>query len=455
MEEITITKVNESNFRITADTGTLQEIKEYFTFAVPGAKYSPKFKMRIWDGKISLLNLNTRTMYMGLISKLLDFCTDRGYKPILSPDMFFKNKVDAKEVIEFVNTLNIHSDGNPIKIRDYQYAAIYAGILNKRRTLLSPTASGKSLIIYCIIQWILKKDKGSVLLLVPTVGLVGQMESDFLDYSNGTFTVQTISDGASKIVSNSVVVSTWQSVFKQTGKWFNQFDGIIVDEVHTAQANSIRGIMESATDVHYRIGLTGTLSGSKTHELVISGLFGKISQITTTAKLIEDGHTADIDIRCLVLEYQDKEEQKLIKGADYPGEVAYLCTSEKRNNLIAKIAVKSTGNTLVLYNNIIHGDLLYVAINDLLPEGSLRKVFLINGSVSGDDRNNIRAIVEKEGLNAVELYFGDQSIILKHSDNVLLVSGDVKIAEKITEDDDIDTTFLLNNGINIPLIQQL
>ena len=357
MEEITITKVNESNFRITADTGTLQEIKEYFTFDVPGAKYSPKFKMRIWDGKISLLNLNTRTMYMGLISKLLDFCTDRGYKPILSPDMFFKNKVDAKEVIEFVNTLNIHSDGNPIKIRDYQYAAIYAGILNKRRTLLSPTASGKSLIIYCIIQWILKKDKGSVLLLVPTVGLVGQMESDFLDYSNGTFTVQTISDGASKIVSNSVVVSTWQSVFKQTGKWFNQFDGIIVDEVHTAQANSIRGIMESATDVHYRIGLTGTLSGSKTHELVISGLFGKISQITTTAKLIEDGHTADIDIRCLVLEYQDKEEQKLIKGADYPSEVAYLCTSEKRTHLIAKIVVKSTGNTLVLYNNIIHGEI--------------------------------------------------------------------------------------------------
>jgi superfamily II DNA or RNA helicase len=407
MDELTITKVNETYFRVDADRSILQEIKEEFTFDVPGAKFSPKYKMKVWDGKISLLNLSNRLMYMGLISLLIDFCKTRDYHLTLASNMFFKNKVHSQEVIDFVDSLKIHSNGEPLTIRPYQYAAIYAGILNKRRTLLSPTSSGKSLIIYCIIQWILQIEKGTVLLLVPTVGLVGQMYSDFQDYYNGDFVCQTISEGASKKVEDNIVISTWQSVFNQDAKWFNQFDGIIVDEVHTAQANSIRGIMENATDVHYRIGLTGTLNGSKTHELVITGLFGKISKIATTTELIEQGHVSPIEIKCLVMEYQNKDEQKLIKGADYQGEISYICTHEKRTNFIAKLALNTKGNTLILFNYLNHGEAIYNKIIESASDG--RKVFLINGEVTGDERNDIRAIVEKEEDAIIVASYGTTS----------------------------------------------
>jgi hypothetical protein len=202
MSDISISKVNETYFKVHCDRSILEELKEELTFEVPGHKFSPKFKMKLWDGKISLLDSRSGKVYMGLISKVIDFASDREYSIELSKDMYFKNTVDPKTVKDFVDSLNIHSGGEPIEVRDYQYAAIYAAILNKRRTLLSPTASGKSLIIYCIIRWILERDGGSVLLLVPTVGLVGQMEGDFLDYSNGEFKVQTISAGKTKGIKN-------------------------------------------------------------------------------------------------------------------------------------------------------------------------------------------------------------------------------------------------------------
>ena len=51
---IKIEKISEVYIRIYSDEATEQEIAEHFTFDVPGAKFSPKFKARLWDGKISL-----------------------------------------------------------------------------------------------------------------------------------------------------------------------------------------------------------------------------------------------------------------------------------------------------------------------------------------------------------------------------------------------------------------
>ena len=66
-------------------------------------------------------------------------------------------------------------------MRDYQLAAIYKALRWNRKLLLSPTASGKSLMIYSIVRWFV--DSGSqVLIVVPTTSLVEQLVGDFKEY---------------------------------------------------------------------------------------------------------------------------------------------------------------------------------------------------------------------------------------------------------------------------------
>lgn len=414
-DKIVVSKKNSTYIELDAEPSLLYEIKDHFTFEVPNAKYSPKYKMGVWDGKISLLNFPSCTMYVGLLDKLREFCDSRDYELVIKPDVLTLNQVTPKEVYDFVTSLNL-----PMQPRDYQLAAIYHAIRNQRLTLLSPTSSGKSLIIYCIIRWILGQDfesGKSVLLIVPNIGLVRQMFSDFIEYSNDDEMkfdpeayVQTISEGDTKTVSSPVVISTWQSIYKQDAKWFNQFDAIMVDEVHQAQANSIRGIMEKATAVDWRIGLTGTLSGAKTHEWVINGLFGNIKRVATTSELIEKGHISSIDIRCVMLKYQDKEQLKQIKGAEYHAEIDYICAHTKRNKFIVNLALNQKGNTLVLFNYVDkHGKVIYDMIMEKLGDNPTRKVFFIHGGVEGEERDEMRAIVEKENDAIIVASYGTLS----------------------------------------------
>jgi superfamily II DNA or RNA helicase len=433
-DTIKISRVNEVYMRVNAEPGILQEIKEAFTFEIPNAKYNPKVKMRIWDGKISLLNIHTKQMYTGLYFSLKEFAESRGYA-IDCDDQSYINgdDVSPKAVFDFVKGLNLHSDGKPIQVRDYQLVAIWTAIKHRRRTLLSPTASGKSLIIYCTIRWILEKTTGgTALLIVPNIGLVRQMFSDFEDYSshNG-FDVnemtQTISEGADKKIIANIVISTWQSIYKQPIAWFNQLDGILCDEVHLAQATSIKEMMEKATEVKYRVGLTGTLGDAKTHEWVITGLFGKVTRVATTAELIEKGQIADIAISCLVLDYEDKNERKLLKEVDYSTELDYICGHEKRNILVAKMAIESKGNTLVLFNFVEkHGKLIHELILKMLAAkgNTTRKVFFIHGSVKGTDRDLMRAIVEKEEDAIIIASYGTMSTgtNIKRIHNIIFAS---------------------------------
>ena len=113
--------------------------------------------------------------------------------------------------------------GNPIKLRDYQIDAVEYGIKSNRALLVSPTASGKSLIIYSLVRYY-KMMELKTLILVPTTSLVEKIYSDFEDYgrSSGTY-CQKIYQGYDKKVEKDVVISTWQSIFKMTQKYFEQF----------------------------------------------------------------------------------------------------------------------------------------------------------------------------------------------------------------------------------------
>lgn len=401
MADITISKKNESFLYIDCELGILQELKEHFTFMVEGAKYSPKFKAKIWDGTISLLDLRFGTLPAGLYYELIDFAKKLGYTTECNETKYGRpdDVCDAsiEDVKKFVMGLNIHSKNNKLEVRDYQIQAIYNCIRNQRQISITPTGGGKSLIAYCLYRWYLEHGSRHFLLVVPNLGLVKQMYADFKDYSSHNefdveSTTQIIAEGQSKQIHKSLVISTWQSIYKQPHSWFNNnIDVIFADEVHQYKADAMKGIFEKSTEVKYRIGVTGSLDKSLSNKMVLRGLIGEISKVKSTRDLINEGHLSEIKINCIILKY-NKDTQKMMKGAEYQHEIDFICDHSLRNKFIRKLALSRKGNTLVLFNYVDkHGEPLYEEIN---AHATTQNVHMVSGKVEANERELIRQLVQ-------------------------------------------------------------
>lgn len=393
METIRIRKLNHANLHIDCEYGPAEELKEFFSFFVPGYQFMPAFKRRVWDGKIRLFDTRTGELPAGLIYHLMKFIDSRGYKfelietPYGMP--YSEDKPNAKEFLNFVESL-----GLPFKIREYQFMACMEGLKRKRAILLSPTGSGKSLIIYVLMRWFIKQHKRKVLIIVPTTSLVEQMSNDFKQYGLDEEFVHKIYSGKDKATEKPIVVSTWQSIYKLPKIWYEQFGMVLGDECHGFKSKSLMNIMNKATEAEYRYGTTGTLDGSETHELVLQGLFGKVFKVTTTKALQDDETLAPLDIKRLVLDY-DLETRQTFGKKTYQEEIEWIVENDRRNRFITNLTNDLKGNSLVLFNYVEkHGKPLYEMINNKVTEG--RKVFFVSGEVATTDREAIRGIVEKQ-----------------------------------------------------------
>ena len=225
------------------------------------------------------------------------------------------------------------------------------------------------------------------------------MYSDFNIYSenNGKDMAKychRVYSGREKVSELPIVISTWQSLYKMDAKYFEQFDYVLCDEVHQAQAKSLTDILSKCTNAEYRVGVTGTLTGAKAHEWVLTGLFGQVYKATTTAELMEKKQLAQLTVKCLLLKYGE-QECRYMKDASYQDEIDYIISNKERNKFICNLALSLEGNTLLLFNFVEkHGDVLYEMLNTKV-KGS-RKVFYIHGGTDVEDRESIRKIVESE-----------------------------------------------------------
>jgi superfamily II DNA or RNA helicase len=339
-----------------------------------------------------MFNPQSRQIYRGLAPQVIKWATDRGYTYEYK-DEDLDNSFSVEEAKEFIDGLN--PKHYP---RDYQVLSFVHVIRSKRRIVLSPTGSGKSLLLYLLCNYLLKQGKRG-LLIVPRSALVEQMYSDFDDYSvkNGKDMEKychRVYSGKDKVSKKPIVISTWQSLQRMPKEYFQQFDYVICDEVHQAQAKSLTEIVSKCTRAQYRVGVTGTLSGSKTHEWQLIGLFGQIYKATTSAELMKKKQLAELTIKCLLLKYSE-EECKYMKSADYKSEIDYIVSNKDRNKFVCNLALSLEGNTLLLFNYVDkHGKVLYDMLKEKAKEG--RKVFFIHGGTDVEDREQIRRIVESE-----------------------------------------------------------
>ena len=405
---IKVRQKNHSYIHVECPAGVANELTDFFTFFVPGYKFMPAYKNKMWDGKIRLYDSRTRELYAGLYPYLVEFANTPGrdYEIAIDHDPYYgRPDTNYEYDFKFLDSLTITGGGKEIKPRDYQIRAVDHALTNRRGLLISPTASGKSLIIYLIMRYFLEHENGKLLIIVPTTSLVQQMYSDFADYSqyDDTFNVENechrIYSGLPKHTDkHRVVISTWQSIYKLQGQYFEQFGAVIGDEAHNFKAKSLTSILSKCREAKYRFGTTGTLDGTQTHKLVLEGLFGKAYYVTTTKTLMDEGALSELNINVLLMKYSEEHRRGFTKKK-YQEEIDWIVTHQPRNNFIRNLAIDQDGNTLVLFQYVEkHGVPLYESILAKLNEkrASKRKVFFVAGSTDVDDREAIRQITEKE-----------------------------------------------------------
>ena len=413
-----IQKKNEVYLTVECEPHVGHELADQFTFEVPQAKFMSAYKKRYWDGKIKLFSPGTGEIYVGLLPYITSFCEEKGYEVILKDNEFYGLPSTVDEFItpqgigEYVKSLNL-----PHKVRDYQYKGIYEALRNKRKLLLSPTGSGKSLMIYALTRFWAAKNL-QTLIVVPTTSLVEQMSKDFQDYGwNAKHHCHKVYAGTDPRSDKDVIITTWQSVYKLPKTYFERFGAIIGDEAHLFKAKSLTSIMNKLHDCKYRVGFTGTLDGTQTNRLVLEGVFGTVDKVTKTEKLIKQGHLSEFEIKVLLLKH-DKQ-----KFDSYQEEMDYLVEHEGRNKFIRNLVCDLSGNTLVLFNYVErHGMPLFELINNKV--GKDRLVFLVHGGVDTEDREKARQIAETTHDSIIVASYGTFStgINIRNLHNVVFAS---------------------------------
>lgn len=400
---IKVERYNESFVRVFAEREIQAEIKDYFTFKAPGYRFHPKYKAKLWDGNISMYNMQTCMLPGGLV-KLLDHYaksteTDIEFVESKKFSSFTSDEISRKEIEEFALSLDLSDGkGDQLTPKEYQIDAVYHALKNRRICLSMPTGSGKSLTIYIIMRWMLAKEM-RVCLIVPSISLTKQMLSDFIEYSSRSgFDCDEIAtllySGQERNFEPPLLISTWQTISKMIKKShgadvINSYDAIIVDEAHTAKGTELQKILQMATDVSYRIGTTGTVDKEKVNELTIIGNLGPVEKIVTTAELIESGDLSGLTIKAMIMQYAE-EICKTNKALDYVGEIDFICGHDFRNRAIRSIALTSPGTTLILCSKVsAHLIPIYEFIS-ARAEKYDKEVFMIHGGIDPDERERIR-----------------------------------------------------------------
>lgn len=440
MDTVSVEIINAVYLKVNADSGIRMELEDYFKFQPSGYQFNPSYKNRVWDGWIRLFQALRPKLYVGLFSKLVKFCEDRGYD-LKAPDHLYI----AEEIPDDYGYQIAKEIGCKFEPRDYQNQYVVDAIRDSRSLSLSPTSSGKSLIIYLITQHYLQTYNHRTLIIVPTISLVHQMAGDFVDYGCDKDMIYKIQGGVDKNTDHPIVISTWQSLIKLPKDWFGQFNVVLGDEAHNFQAKSLQKIMEGLDQCYYRHGFTGTLKSeeSKTHRLVLEGCFGAVRKHVSTKDLMDAGTVADFNVKAIVLSYEEQQRKDFLKafkqikeaGKKYPAEREFIVNNHKRNMFIRNLLWSLEGqNNLVLFDLVEkHGKIL-----EPLLQKDNRQLHFIYGATKGEERERIRHLVENDPIKQHNILasYGvfSTGVNLKKLDNVIFASGsksEIKVLQSI------------------------
>jgi superfamily II DNA or RNA helicase len=404
MKPLIITKFTEAKIQIQNLELDIQlEIADRFSFLTPNHFWAPSFRSGSWNGTISLYNKRNNTLPFGLIRDLTEYLDHRNIPYVVDENC---HRVDMKHItddylVDLIKRLKCEQQH-----RDYQLHAVKTVLKQNKSIFLLPTGSGKSFCYYLAVWSILEKfPDAKILIIVPTIGLVDQMEYDFLDYDrhNGKMPdmIAKIYGGQSRRFDASITVSTWQSLQDvQDKEFFDQFDGgLFVDEVHgcVSEDNDIKQvtniIMEKVVNAKFRIGMSGSIHDGKIAELQLKAYLGKINSSVTTADLIKQNYLSPVKIKIFVLKHI-MEDRALAFNLPFPSELAFITKHTGRMKFLLRLMKKiNNGNSLIIFKTIKYGKLVHELLVKKFPE---RTFYYIDGSTKPPERERIRLAMADE-----------------------------------------------------------
>ena len=414
MTEVFISKKNENEIFIDCPQHVLYEAQEAFSFDVEGASFSPAYRKKFWDGKVRLFSVAKQTLPAGLTYRLCKWLDKHDYTWDFKENKYYgvPYQVDDKIFYEGVELFMNKISG--VKPREYQVDTVFHALKEYRKTIVSPTGSGKSLMIYSIARY-LKSIGKRTLIVVPSKSLVEQMTKDFVDYGWSEENIHKIYQGHSLDTKAPVTVTTWQSVYGLDKSWFRQFDGVIGDECHNFKAKSLQGIMKKCPDAKWRYGFTGTLDGKNVHKLILEGQFGPVYRTTTSSDLMDKGFLAELKVEIITLKHSPE------RFKSYNDEIEAIGLMEDRNRFITNLSTDLKGNVLVLFSRVEkHG----LPLHEMVKAKTDRPVHLIYGDTKVDVREEVRSIAEKSNDNIILGSYGTMStgINIKNLHHVVFAS---------------------------------
>lgn len=415
---------------IPKNTNIYYDVFNYLSFFSENHRWSPAYKEGHWDGKIHFYQ--NGKLPVGLVYKVIELAERNNY----SVKMNFKLEQDlnVEKLKDFIDSLNL-----PFEPHDFQYKSVLECITKKNLLVISPTASGKSLIIYILAQFFQRINK-KLLIIVPRVGLVTQLYKDFESYNMKKImtSVKKIHGGIDKSFDFPIVISTWQSLYKLKQKELDVFDAVIVDEAHNADAKSIKTMLMKMKKAEYRLGTTGTLPLANSAEFYTNiAYIGNYKQFVTTKELQERKILSNIKINALILNYPETirkyASETLVK--DYQSEIEFIMQYEDRSRFIMGLIEKcETKNTLVLFQRIeAHGKKLLDMVKQRFPN---KKILYVDGGVKIDDREDVRTIMENNNDVILLASYGtfSEGVNIKNIHHIILASSyksEIKILQSI------------------------
>lgn len=441
--DIIVEKVNEVYLRLKCKSEKIyKNIENLFSIFQENYRFNPKYKMGIWDGKIRFFDFRGFLFY-GLLEELKNLVKDR-YK--IKIDFEEKNNINFKELDCFLEEekKKFLKEKNII-LRSYQINAVYEALKRKRINIEIPTGGGKSLIIYLITKFLFKKNY-SILIIVNTTTLVEQLFDNFMSFGfEDEKLIRLYSiykrNFENDFNKNKILISTWQSLIKIKDKnFFEQFNVLIIDEAHSAKANSIALIGKKCINAEYRLGFSGTFHKEKSCSWYTTvGILGPIKKFITLDELKKQNFISDFKIFIIMLDYSKKIKKDFFENCslDYNRETEFIIKNKLRIDFLKKLIFSRDKNTLILFSRIEYGKELFNLLRNSADVDKIdKKIYYIDGSIETQERNKIRKEMEENNNIILLASYGTFSvgIDIKNIHNIVLANGyksKIKILQSI------------------------
>jgi superfamily II DNA or RNA helicase len=395
MPHLTFKQLNNLDAAVYCDEEQQLELTEYFATRVPGFQFHPKFKARIWDGYYRFYTSYRGTLPLGLLYLARKFVIDNGYTS--NVDDVLAAQVDSslshEQAKQFISTVKLNPQ---FVVRDYQLESISSSLRFRRGIILSPTGSGKSLVIYLIIRYLLDVKHQRVLLIVPNISLVEQMWSDFEEYGwKERDKRSSILYSGKEMQTKELLISTWQSVYKRPPEFFESFGALLLDECHTvAKSVSIAELCKKCVNANYRVGFTGTLPPERIDHLTVQSYLGPQLFSSTSSEMIDKGILSQAVVASLILRYPEHIVEEM-KRTSYEEEEQFVTSTPLRMQVFDFIFSHTPKgeNFLVLCQKIEHLKAIEKYLETKLSDEY--SLYVIYGEVSAKEREAIRKLTDE------------------------------------------------------------